>query len=298
MRKALGPIGLLISIAFVIACTPGQPARDHTEPLRCQGPDSPAPDSADMTPWQPAMSVVGDIGGGSLEPIAEATVSSCPAGMVLVEGQFCPEVEQPCRKWLEDPVKFPFARCAEFAPSQCKSSERVTMRFCIDKYEAADSDGLPAGNVSWTEASARCQKEGKRLCREQEWLFACEGEEMMPYPYGLVRDSSACNFERKDGLVTNKGDLADHRQSVQSNPGCLSPFGVQNMVGNIDEWVVLERPHYSARNGGRKMLSGLKGGWWGPLRNRCRPTTVDHDELFHELQTGYRCCADTSGQKL
>lgn len=218
--------------------------------------------------------------------------SACPDGMVLVEGSFCPNPVHTCVEWKDDPAKYQFARCARYAePAKCKG-ERETMRFCIDRLEAADATGLPAADVSWNQASAACQASGKRLCQEREWVFACEGEKMVPYPYGFTRDPSLCNFEISEGLATNKGELADKRQPVTANPQCLSPFGVANMVGNIDEWVVLDKPHYSQVNGGRKMMSGLKGGWWGPLRNRCRPVTVDHDEHFHELQTGYRCCAD------
>ncbi|MBI5536891.1 MAG: SUMF1/EgtB/PvdO family nonheme iron enzyme [Deltaproteobacteria bacterium] len=221
--------------------------------------------------------------------------SACPAGMILVEGSYCPSVEQPCAEWKDDPAQTQFARCQRFAePSTCKTTHRETMRYCIDKYEAADDTGMPVADVSWTQAAAACKASGKRLCKEQEWVFACEGEKMNPYPYGFVRDPSVCHFEISEGLATKTGDLADKRQPVLSNPQCVSTFGVQNMVGNIDEWVVLDKPHWSQANGGRKMMSGLKGGWWGPLRNRCRPTTVDHDEFFHELQTGYRCCADAS----
>lgn len=236
-------------------------------------------------------------------PIVEKTVevvaepepqppSACPEDMVLVQGDHCLEVVQKCTKYIEDPATNPYARCREFeSPSVCKG-ERVALRYCIDRLEMAGEDDLPLADKSWTEAKAICESAGKRLCQEREWLFACEGEEARPYPYGYVRNSSICHFEMTDDLVTNKGDLADHRQPVTSNPECVSPFGVQNMVGNIDEWVVLDKPHWSTKNRGQKMHSGLKGGWWGPLRNRCRPTTVDHDEVYHALQTGVRCCKD------
>lgn len=217
----------------------------------------------------------------------------CPPDMVLVQGSHCPHVLQNCIEWIEDPRLNRFARCKVYEqPSVCKG-ERVAMRFCIDRLEAAaGDDALPFSNKSWTEAKELCASEGKRLCQQREWLFACEGEEARPYPYGYERSRDLCNFERTEGLVTPKGHLADHREPVASNPACVSPFGVQNMVGNIDEWVVLDRPHYSTKNNGEKMRSGLKGGWWGPLRNRCRPTTVDHGEAFHALQTGFRCCKD------
>lgn len=215
--------------------------------------------------------------------------------MVLVEGLSCPSVQHECVEWLEDPTKFSFARCARYRePAVCASPERVPMRFCIDRDEfVATGDELPLGDVSWTDAKGRCERSGKRLCAEREWVFACEGEVMRPYPYGFARDASLCNFEHTE-LLTPDGKLRDYRVPPASKPGCLSPFGVRNMVGNVDEWVVLDRPHISVKNGGRRMMSGLKGGWWGPLRNRCRPVTVDHDEVFHELQTGFRCCAETA----
>lgn len=226
------------------------------------------------------------------EPVEDPTPTACPADMLLVEGKHCLDVVQKCIDYMEDPIKNPFARCREFEnPSVCKG-ERVTLRFCMDRLEVGGDDGLPLADKSWTEAKGICESKGKRLCQEREWLFACEGEDAHPYPYGFVRNPKICNFERTEDLVTNKGDLADHRQPVTANPACLSPFGVQNMVGNIDEWVVLDKPHWSTKNRGQKMNSGLKGGWWGPLRNRCRPTTVDHDEVYHALQTGVRCCKD------
>ncbi|MCU0681829.1 MAG: SUMF1/EgtB/PvdO family nonheme iron enzyme [Polyangiaceae bacterium] len=218
--------------------------------------------------------------------------AACPADMVLVEGSYCPNAQHECVEWLEDPAKFSYARCARFRePAKCASAERTRLRFCIDRDEyVAEGDALPLGETSWTDARATCERAGKRLCAEHEWTFACEGEDMWPYPYGFERDANLCNFEHLD-LITPDGKLRDHRVPPASKPGCLSPFGVRNMVGNVDEWVVLDRPHISVKNGNRRMMSGLKGGWWGPLRNRCRPVTVDHDEHFHELQTGFRCCS-------
>jgi hypothetical protein len=41
--------------------------------------------------------------------------------------------------------------------------------------------------------------------------------------------------------------------------------------------------------------SGLKGGYWGPVRDRCRPMTTAHYENFVFYQIGFRCCADAAG---
>jgi hypothetical protein len=56
------------------------------------------------------------------------------------------------------------------------------------------------------------------------------------------------------------------------------------MTGNVDEWVVNES--------GQPYKSGLKGGYWGPVRDRCRPMTTVHAEGFSFYQIGFRCCSD------
>jgi hypothetical protein len=59
---------------------------------------------------------------------------------------------------------------------------------------------------------------------------------------------------------------------------------VFDMTGNVDEWVVNES--------GRPFRSASKGGYWGRVRDACRPMTTAHDETFPFYQTGFRCCAD------
>ena len=58
------------------------------------------------------------------------------------------------------------------------------------------------------------------------------------------------------------------------------------MTGNVDEWTT------SASATGRRSI--LKGGYWGPVRARCRPSTRSHGEQFRYYQMGFRCCADPS----
>jgi formylglycine-generating enzyme required for sulfatase activity len=77
----------------------------------------------------------------------------------------------------------------------------------------------------------------------------------------------------------------DQRLPAGSMPRCVSPFGVYDMNGNINEWVHLPGKKYPDR-------SGLKGGWWGPVRNRCRPTVGFHKEEDYGYEAGFRCCQD------
>jgi formylglycine-generating enzyme required for sulfatase activity len=157
------------------------------------------------------------------------------------------------------------------------------MRYCIDRYEfTAPGEKLPIVNVAFPEAEHLCRKMDKRICFEQEWEFACEGPEAWPYPYGFVRDGKRCNHD-KDNLFVRGNELYDQRVAADSLPDCKSPFGVFNLVGNVDEWT--HRPGTKPPN-----RSILRGGWWLMGRSRCRAATSSHNETYAGAQTGFRCC--------
>lgn len=215
----------------------------------------------------------------------------CPADMVLVEGDYCTEVRQTCKHWLDD-QKLPFARCGEYdKPARCVG-HRIHMRFCIDRYEyTRPGEQLPANYQSFVTVSRLCKKLGKRVCIESEWNFACEGEQMQPYPYGWKREP-VCNQDQSDLYKKNprRRVLRDLRKPADANPRCVSPFGVYDMVGNLDEPVLREQARYAT-----PFRNGLKGGWWMAGRNRCRPATTAHDDYYNDIQVGARCCADAPG---
>lgn len=225
-----------------------------------------------------------------LAPESDPAPPACPADMVLVEGDYCTDVRQDCTRWLDDET-LPFARCAEYAsPSRCVG-KRVPMRYCIDRREyTAPGQALPLNYASFEIASETCESLGKRVCTEGEWNFACEGEEMRPYPYGFKREP-LCNQDRSDLFENNPRMqvLRDLRESADARPECASPFGVENMAGNMDEPVL--RPE--AKNN-PPFRNALKGGWWMPARNRCRPATTAHDDFYKGIQVGVRCCDEAS----
>ncbi|MBK6463914.1 MAG: SUMF1/EgtB/PvdO family nonheme iron enzyme [Myxococcales bacterium] len=217
---------------------------------------------------------------GAATPVPAAR---CPEGMLRVKGRACDDAEQVCLEWL-DPPPYQHLRCAQFqAPSRCAGT-RKDMDFCIDEHEVHEpATELPVVDVSFVQAKEQCAARAAHLCLEDEWVFACEGEEMLPYPYGFARDSAACNIDKTD-LGGANGKLKDHRSKVSELPRCESPFGVRHMTGNADEWV--ERTEGPQR-------SVLHGGWWLPARNRCRATTAEHGPQYQGKQVGYRCCAPT-----
>lgn len=231
-----------------------------------------------------------------------STTSVCPEGMVLVDGDYCPDVEQECLHWVdatgaatEAPKPGMTGRCGEWRyPSKCLSL-KVHKRFCIDRYEYPNVKGeRPKSWMTWETMKAACEAQGKRLPTRSEWTFACEGPDMKPYPYGdgYHRDRTACNFDNPvpKGVDVFKsrapGDEMTKRLDAMlvpsgSMPRCVSPFGVFDMVGNIDESVVNET--------GKPYVSGLMSGHVFGVRNACRPMTEAHGPSFGWYETGGRC---------
>ena len=274
MGNRARPLGVVAAIVFVavgearVAWSDGPPQDAGAE---AAAPAATTPSSPDPSP----------------------ATSSCPAGMVDVEGDYCPDLpEQKCIKW----VSTPGLRCAEFAKSEECSTPTLRKHFCMDRFEYPNVSGEnPLVMKNWYEARSLCASSSKRLCNESEWTLACEGPDRLAYPYGLVRDATACNID-KAPINPHEADLrrvdkrdAETKRLWQGEPSgartrCISDFGVQDLTGNVDEWVVNEKgkPHQSA----------LKGGYWSWVRGRCRPVTDGHAEDFRYYQIGFRCCAD------
>lgn len=225
-----------------------------------------------------------------------AAAGPCPEGMVPIVGKYCPYVGHRCVEWIEEHRD----RCRRYAPPPLCEGRIVDKSLCMDRYEYPNQAGvLPAVMVSYIEAAEACRTEGKRLCTEDEWTFACEGEERLPYPYGWERDATACNIDRPYNLpdfeafsharkIAPEMERLDQRVPSGSRPRCKSPFGVFDMTGNVDEWTRNESPK-PERN---VDISSLKGGYFGPIRARCRPVTRSHNRWFRFYQVGFRCCAD------
>jgi len=86
----------------------------------------------------------------------------------------------------------------------------------------------PVVGVSWNDAHAFCQWEGKRLPTEAEWERAAKGPDgERHYPWGHTIDPKRANYGQNVGRT----------MPVDSYPEGVSGFGVYNMAGNVFEWV-------------------------------------------------------------
>jgi sulfatase modifying factor 1 len=223
---------------------------------------------------------------------------ACPAGMVLVDGGYCPSLRYECQSDLGTGEA---SRCAEYARKGGCPTLLEPRRFCVDRYEWPNLVGEnPRVYVSWFQAKELCWNVGKRLCRRSEWMLACEGPKRLPYPYGFVRQPSPCNIDRGtvlfdvDALLnpeTREEELSRLWQAdpIGSHPGCVSPFGAYDMSGNVDEWTDNQGDDPLTSE-----VSTLNGGYWGPVRDTCRLTTRAHGPTFRFYQVGFRCCSDAT----
>jgi formylglycine-generating enzyme required for sulfatase activity len=170
-------------------------------------------------------------------------------------------------------------------PGRKVRREQDWLRFPVALISGEDADAY----AHWLAETGRVP--GARLCSEHEWERAARGADDRIYPHGDHLAPDDANFDE----TYAREPLAMGYDEVGSHPASSSPFRVDDLVGNINEWT---RPLIGGyMTGGVSATSGtqlvIRGGSW--LLDTATALVTNRsaaDASFRDMTVGIRLCAD------
>jgi len=175
--------------------------------------------------------------------------------------------------FLMDETEVTWARYARFCQATGTVMPSVPQALEAPEGAPGPAKDHPVVNVAWREAAAFCDWSGGRLPTEAEWEYAARGPQSLRFPWGedawpIVAGEVALATRAHDGRP---------QVAVGESITTASPFGVQEMIGNVWEWTAdWHDSAYYERSPGRNPAGPsagtrrvVRGGGW----DRENPTT-------------------------
>lgn len=146
----------------------------------------------------------------------------------------CPGNELPCHEVYLDAYAIDVVEVAIGEYAECVTAEKC------DPAQADRTIGwpsqAPAVCMDWEDAAAYCEFRGKRLPTEAEWERAARGDTSNRFPWGNEPPSCDIAMFGDDDNIDCCG--TNTPQPVGSKPLDRSPFGVYDMCGSVEEWLL------------------------------------------------------------
>lgn len=145
---------------------------------------------------------------------------------------------------ITDSVPLPPAlagRCGPGWAPVAGDSSRGLSDYCIEEHEHA-VDGKVVTRVTWKEAKQACADIQSQLCSEAQWVRACMSfpGDGRSNPYGAVGVGEGGTGDTLAWLQGHcqlgTGDSLALRDLSNTDPRCVSGWGVYDMPGRVGEW--------------------------------------------------------------
>ncbi|MBL8620085.1 MAG: SUMF1/EgtB/PvdO family nonheme iron enzyme [Myxococcales bacterium] len=248
-------------------------------------------------------------------------VETCPgtcnvAGYCEVDGEFGPEVRLPPARYAvdfeerahlgimnKDPALLVLAEPLWVSKRESSVGDYRRCKACAPKaFLDGQADDAPL-ELSFVDAQAFCKATGRRLATPEEWQAAARGPSPCTDPLEVRDDrhGTTCNFRRypwgddqTPAALCKYGynSVCEERTGphpIGPHPDYASPTGVEDLSGNVEEWV----------DGFYEGRPGVKGGGWGLLGREPSELWLDlgipgteyddYQNIPNPIRLGVRC---------